>query len=297
MAVHEKLPNLYLVDLDQPLEGFRTFIAAWVLRRGSSALVVDPGPRSTIGVLLAGLEELGIERLEWVLLTHIHLDHAGGAGLLLERYPEAQVVCHPAGVPHLVDPAKLWAGSLKVLGGVADAYGEASAVPQASVAAQGPHRFGELEIRLVETPGHAAHHACFLAGDLLFGGEVAGSTYPVEGPYLRLATPPVFRYETSRGSLEKARSLGAARYCFGHYGLAEDPRWVFEAARDQLDRWMEAVRRQPARDEGWEGRVFRELLGSDPWLAPYARLPEDVRTREEYFAFQSLRGIRSSLEA
>src|SRR5690606_16752620 len=119
------------IDLDQPsLEGFRQFISAWLVRGEKGTFLVDPGPLSTIPRLLADLGRLGVKRLDYVLLTHIHIDHAGGAGALLAAYPGARVICHPEGSGHLVNPERLWQGSRKVLGPLAEAYGEIVPVPE-----------------------------------------------------------------------------------------------------------------------------------------------------------------------
>ena len=80
MATHEPMKDLYIVDLDQPLEGFYNFLNSWVYRRDGLTILVDPGPRSTIPVLVKALKDLDIKKLDYILLTHIHIDHAGGAG-------------------------------------------------------------------------------------------------------------------------------------------------------------------------------------------------------------------------
>src|SRR5690242_9017571 len=124
------LDNLFCIDLDQPaLEGFRKFISSWLYLGQGFTLLVDPGPLSTIPRLSAELRRLGVERLDYALLTHIHIDHAGGTGALLREFPGATVICHPEGIRHLVAPEKLWQGSRKVLGPLADAYGEIVPVP------------------------------------------------------------------------------------------------------------------------------------------------------------------------
>ncbi|MGZ3597897.1 MAG: MBL fold metallo-hydrolase, partial [Syntrophales bacterium] len=104
MATHEPMKDLYIVDLDQPLEGFYNFLNSWVYRQGGLTIVVDPGPRSTIPVLVKALKELDVKKLDYILLTHIHIDHAGGAGLLVGHYPDAMVICHPKGIRHMIDP-------------------------------------------------------------------------------------------------------------------------------------------------------------------------------------------------
>ncbi len=296
MAIHPVADGLARVDLDLPREGFRSFIGCWVMRRRGATLVVDPGPRATVPALLEALEGLGVDRVDRVLLTHIHLDHAGGAGLLLDRYPEAQVRCHPAGVPHLVDPAKLWAGSQKILGDLAHAYGAVAAVPETALGSPEAETVGGLAVGAVETPGHAAHHRCYLVDGVLFAGEVAGVWAPTPaGPYQRPATPPVFRHEVSRASLEAATALGAALLCPGHGGPVYDPRGFFAAARTQLDRWFEVVTRHAAGHdpEPFEAAVIAELLATDPWFGRFANLPLEAQQRERYFIGNTLGGMRS----
>ncbi|NPA25310.1 MAG: MBL fold metallo-hydrolase, partial [Deltaproteobacteria bacterium] len=129
-----EIGNLTCIDLDEPrLQGFVKFISAWVYKSEELTFLVDPGPLSTIPHLLGELEKMGVARLDYILLTHIHIDHAGGTGELLKSFPEAQVICHPQGIKHLVNPEKLWQGSLKVLGHVAEIYGEIIPVPEASI--------------------------------------------------------------------------------------------------------------------------------------------------------------------
>lgn len=117
--IHECGNNLFLIDLDQPREGFRHFISSWILLEKGGAVLVDTGPRSTIPVLKQALRKLGITKIPYILLTHIHIDHAGGTGLLMNDYPEAKVICHPKGIRHMVQPEKLWESSRQVLGPLA----------------------------------------------------------------------------------------------------------------------------------------------------------------------------------
>jgi glyoxylase-like metal-dependent hydrolase (beta-lactamase superfamily II) len=298
MAVQPYGENLRLIDLDLPREGFRTFISSWLYRPGDLTILVDPGPRSTIPVLLEALKTEGIDTLDYILLTHIHVDHAGGAGLLLARYPDARVICHPQGIRHMIDPAKLWEGSRKVLGEIAEAYGEIAPIPSGSIGVEERIEKGNLVIAAYETPGHAPHHLCFLIGDVLFAGEVAGINYPFRDGelYLRPATPPPFNYEIYRGSLEKASLLGAARLCFGHYGARTDSGNVFTLALAQLDNWLATVKKyRDNQPDSFEEPVFADLLAHDRGLRRYHELPPDIQARERYFSFNSIRGMREYL--
>ncbi|MHB8765916.1 MAG: MBL fold metallo-hydrolase [Deferrisomatales bacterium] len=298
MAVAERAPGLHLVDLNPPLEGFRAFVSCWVLRRGGATVLVDPGPSVTAPALMAALHELGVARVDWVLLTHIHLDHAGAAGLVLGRYPEARVLCHPAGIPHLVDPARLWAGSLKVLGKMAEAYGPVAPVPADRIGWSGAVDAGPLRVTAFETPGHAAHHACFRIDEVLFAGEVAGVASPLAGgPYQRPATPPVFRYEPFRASVEAAARAGAEVACLGHHGLTRDPAGFFADALAQLELWLATVEAHlKAGTEPFDDAVFAELRRTDPLIRRFGDLPADVQKRERHFAGNALAGLRGYVE-
>jgi glyoxylase-like metal-dependent hydrolase (beta-lactamase superfamily II) len=293
MATHQPMENLYIVDLDQPLEGFHHFLSSWVYIKDGVTLAVDPGPRSTIPVLVEALKELKVKKLDYILLTHIHIDHAGGTGVLVENFPDAKVICHPKGVRHMIDPSKLWEGSRKFLGKVAEVYGEIAAVPEKNIGFQNPVEIGSDSIRAYETPGHALNHLCYQIGNLLFLGEVAGINYPLEKElYLRIATPPPFIYEVYRNSLEKAAALGVSHVCFGHYGYRKEVKDVFDTALDQLDNWMATVeRRYKAGEELDEDKIYEELLKNDRGLSTYHLLPEDVQSREKIFSLNSIRGM------
>ncbi len=293
MATHQPMENLYIVDLDQPLEGFHHFLSSWVYIKDGVTLAVDPGPRSTIPVLVEALKELKVKKLDYILLTHIHIDHAGGTGVLVENFPDAKVICHPKGVRHMVDPSKLWEGSRKFLGKVAEVYGEIAAVPEKNIGFQNPVDIGSDVIRAYETPGHALNHLCYQIGNLLFLGEVAGINFPLEKElYLRIATPPPFIYEVYRNSLEKVAALDVSHVCFGHYGYRKEVENVFDTALDQLDNWMATVeRRYKTGAELDEDEIYEELLKNDRGLSTYHLLPADVQLREKIFSLNSIRGM------
>lgn len=284
--------DLTCIDLDQPtLPGFRKFISSWSFRRGDRQLLVDPGPLSTIPLLVSRLKAAGIERLDTILLTHIHIDHAGGTGELLKHFPEARVICHPDGIRHLVDPQKLWQGSLKVLGRTAEAYGEIVAVPQEKIGFS--ETIADTGVRSYLTPGHAQHHCCYLIDDLLFAGEVAGVRGEVpDGIYMRPATPPRFLLEVALDSLERMIQLAPQRMVFAHYGLVDNAPEHLEIGRRQLQLWVRGVaatEHLPA--EQHEAAFYAWLLAHDPNFALIDRLPADLQQREREFIGNTLRGM------
>ncbi len=288
----EILPGLFLIDLDQPVKGFRKFISSWLLIRNKQVILVDPGPSSTILHLTSVLKKAGIETVDLILLTHIHIDHAGGTGLLLKKFPKARVICHPRAVKHLLNPEKLWAGSLQVLGQLAEVYGPLTPIPPENLASESVIKLNGLNIEAIETPGHASHHQVYKIENILFMGEVAGVNIPLpSNSYLRIATPPVFKYEIYKASLQKAAALDVKHLCFGHYGHRDDPQRVFSRAFEQLELWMNIISRFADAGSSKEADILEQLLRNDPNLKALSDLPEDIQSRERYFCLNSIKGI------
>lgn len=288
-------PELQLIDLPQPLPGYGRFLSCWLLRREGMAAVVDPGPRASAKHLIAELHRRSVRRLDFVLLTHIHLDHGGGAAELLAAFPEARLYAHPKGQAHLGDPRELWRGSLATIGEVARAYGEPGPVPaERLVDETALERAG---IRVLMTPGHAAHHVSFLVDEILFAGEAVATRIPVGMglAYQRPATPPKFFPEVFLSSLATLEGLDPEpSYCaFAHYGLGRGVRAFCREARAQLELWMRVAREG---EDAEIGALIERLEREDPRFALIARLPTDQRERERYYAGNSLRGMRPHLQ-
>jgi glyoxylase-like metal-dependent hydrolase (beta-lactamase superfamily II) len=290
--------SLVCIDLDQPrLEGFRQFISSWLCVTDSCTLVVDPGPLSTIPRLVAELRRQGISRLDYILLTHIHIDHAGGTGALLREFPGAMVICHPEGIRHLIEPEKLWQGSQKVLGTLAGIYGEIVPVPAENILFSEDLEDGE--VRAFLTPGHAVHHCCYLVGDLLFAGEVAGvrCELPDGDIFIRPATPPRFILEVALNSLDRMIALAPRRMVFAHYGLVETAGEHLLIAREQLLLWVRCVASLPVDTPNREEAVAELLRQRDPYYGNVSLLPEDIGARERYFLGNTLRGMADYVDS
>jgi glyoxylase-like metal-dependent hydrolase (beta-lactamase superfamily II) len=177
--------------------------AAHLIVDSGRAAFVDVGTNDSVAYLLAALTELGIAReaVDYLLLTHVHLDHAGGAGALMRELPNARAVLHPRGAPHMIDPARLIAGSKAVYGEerFGRLYGELLPIPatRVQVVQDGEHvRLGGRELQLLHTPGHAAHHYVVVdaAHDSIFSGDTFGISYraldTATGPFITPATVP-----------------------------------------------------------------------------------------------------------
>ncbi len=298
-SVQQFRDDLYWIALPVPLSGFEGFIGAWLLT-SDPVTVVDVGPTATAPHLLAAIAHLGIKSPEVILLTHIHIDHAGGIGVISDAYPDAAVVCHPKGLGHLIDPAKLWQGSLKTLGDIARAYEPIVAVDAGRVVAC--DQFSHPRIESIQTPGHAAHHVSYLIGDLLFAGEAGGVHLPMAGSsiYLRPATPPIFFMETTLESIDRLIAKAPEKICYGHSGLRDDAIKMLMAHRGQLLHWYEMIRpifQRNAPDDAAVQSCIDVVLANDPLLAGFPYLPPIIRKRERTFLANSIKGYLGYLKS
>lgn len=283
--------KLYLIDLQQDIEGFRNFIGSWVFM-GDCTFLVDVGPAATEKKLLTSLKELGVERLDYILLTHIHLDHAGGIGELAASFPEAKVVCHERAVEHLINPKKLWEGTKKVLGEIAISYGEMKPVLKEKIVFS--HEFEEEGFTAISTPGHAVHHVSYVYDKYLFAGEVGGVFLSLDGEtYQRPATPPRFYLEEAIGSIDKLLNLGNREICFGHFGIHEDSKVILEKHRKQLFLWKEVIgdqMKKSSNDGDLVENAISKFLEVDESFMSFNRLDDDIKQRERYFIKNSIDG-------
>jgi glyoxylase-like metal-dependent hydrolase (beta-lactamase superfamily II) len=292
----EVSPDLYLVPLDQDIEGFTDFISAWVYK-GEKTLLVDVGPAATVPRLVRTLNTLNIRHLDAILLTHIHIDHAGGLGDLIIQYP-APVICHGAAINHLEDPTRLWEGSLKALGQTARTYGPIKPVERnLLVDANG---FSDYGITPILTPGHSPHHVSYQIGPFLFAGEAGGVFIDLSGGefYLRPATPPRFFLETNIQSIEALLKIDHNMLCYGHFGMTRNTPQVLEAHRQQMLTWAEVIQREMMENpsDGIAERCMARLLEEDPLLSGWRKLGPAIQERERFFLRNSINGFLQYLE-
>ncbi|MDA8126145.1 MAG: MBL fold metallo-hydrolase [Deltaproteobacteria bacterium] len=263
-------------------------------------MVVDVGPARTADRLLAALRAAGVARVDYVFLSHIHIDHSGGLAPCLEAYPMARAVCHAKGLRFLVDPEKLWQGSRQVLGRLAEAYGPPAPVPADRLI---PHDCFPAEIAaIVETPGHAPHHLSYRLDGRLFSGEASGNLFHIQGrQYLRPATPHRFFLPEAEASVDRLLSLPDQPIHVAHFGRAESSHDVLGRFRAQLHRWHEIVRRTAADANGverpeLETRCVEALISGDPEMAAFGLMSEAARERERFFIANSVRGYLGYIE-
>jgi glyoxylase-like metal-dependent hydrolase (beta-lactamase superfamily II) len=266
MSVTKLEEHLYLIDAETA--GIKNFIASYVLK-GEQVAMVETGPTSSVPNLLAGLEQLKVkpEDVAYVAVSHIHLDHAGGVGTLLKHLPNARVIVHPRGAPHLTHPEKLWEQSKMVLGGITGLYGEPQPVPEDRIlaAADGMvFNVGDgVSLKVVETLGHASHHQSYyeLPSQGIFPGDAAG-IYLSEIDAIVPTTPAPFRLDVALASLNKLVGLTPVNLFYSHFGRAPDAARKLEMYAQQLRLWGEIAKHGLGKGESAES-IGKQIFERD----------------------------------
>ncbi len=291
--ITEVSKKLYLIALFPPIEGFDDFISVW-LYNGSPSFIVDVGPAVTVSQLLTALEDLGVHGLDYVFLTHVHIDHAGGVSDFSAVFPETPVICHPAGIPYLIDPSILWEGSVKTLGNIAYAYEPIK--PVLSDRLVNAEDFSPHSVVPILTPGHSPHHVSYQFQEYLFAGE-AGGVFTPETGYLRPATPPRFFLETSVQSVDRLIERDSRFICYSHFGMSPNCREMLKKSRNQLFRWERIIGEEIGKydQDDFLTNCMNRLLQEDPLLSGFSELNPEKRERERYFLKNSIRGFSSAI--
>jgi len=244
----EVAPGITAIDT---FYGGRERCTAAYLLTADEPLIVETGPATSFEPVVAALEQLGIATtdLAHIVLTHIHLDHAGGVGRLAERYPNATIWVHERGAPHLADPAKLVASATRIYGEerMASLFGPVEPVPPQRIQglADGDViAFGQRTLDVIATPGHASHQVALVDSETgaIFTGDALGIHVP-DVPVLRPATPPPdFDVELTVTSIERIRARARSVLLFAHFGPIDEIDRVCDLAIARTRAWAEVVR-------------------------------------------------------
>lgn len=256
-------PGIQLIDVE--FQGHPRYIGCYVLDLGGSLALVDPGPGSTLENLESGLEGAGhsVADVAVVLLTHIHLDHAGASGSLVEANPDIDVHVHVRGARHMIDPERLLASAERLYGERMDElWGEFLPVPEDNVVSLSGGEILELGDRRLEvayTPGHASHHVSYLDLDTrcAFVGDVAGIRIDNAPFVLPVTPPPDIDLEAWEESHRVLEAWAPRRLCPTHFGPAEPVGQHLAEHRRRLAGWAERVRGSLAQDDTDEARAVR----------------------------------------
>jgi glyoxylase-like metal-dependent hydrolase (beta-lactamase superfamily II) len=235
-----------VITLDLNFQGRPQAIASYLIRHGDGVVLVESGPGSTLPALTAALEEEGLSprHVTHLLLTHIHLDHAGAAGWLARQ--GAQVYVHPVGAPHMLNPEKLLASAARIYGDRMESlWGEFLPVPVDKLVVPKDEEelvIGNLRFSPIDTPGHAEHHYAYIFEDICFSGDVGGVRIPGY-QYLRVPMPPPeLHLERWHGSMKRLRKEKFARIAPTHFGIYDDPEWHLREVEKGLEsagHWLE----------------------------------------------------------
>ncbi len=266
--------GIYGIDAHYEGEGF---VEVYLLRSGGEAAVVETAHNGSLPHVLSALVEIGGARegFKYICVTHVHLDHAGGAGSYMREFPNAKLVVHPRGARHMIDPSKLVEGVREVYGPeeTERLYGEIIPVPaERVIAAQDGEvlEIGAMRLECIDAPGHAKHHMIFFetAGKSLFAGDAFGISYPcmetARGRWaIPTASPVQFDPEAMKATVERIVSLAPETVYLTHFGPVKNVREVAESLMASVDRHVEIALEARGEREGIESRLkalYRDMI-------------------------------------
>jgi len=252
--------------LDLHHQGDERVIGVYLVDTEDGPALFDCGPASCLSALkerLAG-HGLALTDLRHLLLSHIHLDHAGAAGTLVREHPGLQVHVSEIGAPHLIDPSRLERSARRLYGEQFDAlWGELAPVPQENVHVVGDRVLG---LDCFPSPGHASHHVCYLGGDgTLYAGDAAGVRIMPGRYVMPVSPPPDVDLEAWERTMDKIESRAPERLALIHFGVVESPRDHLRRLRRELRVWAQRVRLGVSAEEFIEAALddLREVEDED----------------------------------
>ncbi len=287
-------PNVKLLHLHPPIPGYDKFIGPYLISGTKNALV-DTGPSAAMPSLLYALNKINMDSkdIDYVVFTHIHIDHAGNAGDVARELPNARIVAHSRAHEHLINPIVLWQASLKVLGDYAIKSGPIEPVPEDRIVDAADHMKLDLGngliLEIYLTPGHSVHHLSLFdrAGGMLLAGEAAGVC--ING-VIRLATPPPFKLDVTLSSVDKLIELKPVKLCYSHFGCYNKALDRLELYKTKVLEWYEIIT-SAARTSNNPEQILKVLRDKDKDLDYLDNLDSDVYSRELSLIINSIRGI------
>jgi glyoxylase-like metal-dependent hydrolase (beta-lactamase superfamily II) len=250
------------MPIDLLHQGAERIIGSYVLDTTEGPALFDCGPSTCIAALKNGLRERGLALTDvrHLLLSHIHLDHAGAAGVLVREHPDLRVHVSEVGAPHLVDPSRLEASARRLYGDTFDAlWGQLAPVPQENVHVVGDRVLG---LECFASPGHARHHVCYLDADgVLYAGDAAGVRIQPHRTVLPPTPPPDFDLDAWNETLDEIERRGPSRLALVHFGIADDPERHVAELRVRLAEWVERMRADLTEEEF--SRLARDDVGDE----------------------------------
>jgi glyoxylase-like metal-dependent hydrolase (beta-lactamase superfamily II) len=235
------------IPIDLNWIGHRRSIASALLRSQDAVALVDPGPSSTVSTLRQGLANQGFQfsDLSAILLTHIHMDHAGATGALVQENPRLRVYVHARGAPHMVDPSRLLQSASRLYGSdMQRLFGDVQPVPEANLRViEGGESIslGSKKVSVLYTPGHAFHHVTYfdVEDGVAFVGDTAGICINGHRFILFATPPPDISIEHWDASLDAIQSLHPKRLFLTHFSYSDNPALHIANYREHLHRWTD----------------------------------------------------------
>jgi glyoxylase-like metal-dependent hydrolase (beta-lactamase superfamily II) len=253
--------------IDLRHQGAARVIGSYLLETEDGPALFDCGPSTAVGRLNEGLRERGLELTDvrHLLLSHIHLDHAGAAGVLVREHPSLQVHVSEIGAPHLIEPARLEASARRLYGDTFDTlWGELAPVPKENVSVVGERVLG---LDCFPSPGHASHHVVYLdAEGTAYSGDAAGVRIQPHGFVMPPTPPPEVDVPAWHATIDELERRQPQVLALIHFGLARDPVPHLEELRGRLDEWARIVG-EGASQEEFSAAALSELAREEPAAA------------------------------
>jgi glyoxylase-like metal-dependent hydrolase (beta-lactamase superfamily II) len=295
--VDEITPHLKLLSAHPTLAGFEDFIGCYLLT-GEKKALVDVGPSAGIPGLLNALSRAGAspDEIDYIILTHVHIDHAGGIGQAAKAMKNARVLAHNRALNHLIDPTALWQASRNTLGELALRYGKIEPVPNDRIISVEDGMKVDLGEGLVPeiylTPGHAPHHLAIFdpKDNILLAGDMAG-VYMHD--FFRPNSPPLFRLQDFLKSIDRAIALQPTKIAYSHFGCYGDAVQKLRAVRAQTILWHEIIR-AGAKDGKTAEEMFRLLRKQDDTIEKIEKLDKSVYPRDYALILNTIRGMMAA---
>ena len=286
--IKEVAENIFVID--NLLYGIPKWGGVYLINEEKKALV-DTGPATSVDAVLDGFKKVGVDvaGINYVIATHIHLDHAGGAGELIKHMPQAQVIVHEKAARHLINPERLMKSFASTMGErMVQKTGPVTPIKEDRIMPVSGNEVLQLSenqsLRILHMPGHAPHQLCILESrnNGLFSGDAIGISV-ADGRVLMPATPPpAFDYELSLKSLQELMELNADLVYFAHYGATDRVEESIETVMAKLKAWYELIS-QAFHDGGYEiafkrirARLYSELEPARDCEALYQYLADGI---------------------
>ncbi len=246
MPIQKITEDIYLIDT--LALGFKEFMASYLILGGEKNALIDLGYASSFPVLVESLEEIGLKPkdVDYLVITHLHLDHSGAASLYIKSSKDSIIYCHPRAVKHLIDPSRLVESAGEVYGEYMRLFGEIGPVPRENIRevkdGEGLY-LGSLTLRIIYAPGHAPHQIAVYAEEngALITGDAVSVQHPSSPFRIPATPPPSYNHRDAITTLKKLESLNPKRILRPHFGEAHDTETFFDEEVKVLETWRRVV--------------------------------------------------------